>query len=207
MLTNWRRLLWVFLCSLLLGMQTQPQADQPRLIAPLPGAALQGSITISGFTDIPDFLSAEIAFSYTGSRPESWFLIQQNHAPTQNGALAIWDTTTIADGNYSLRLQVFLKDGKIIETTVSGLRVRNYTAVETSTPTSLSAQTATHPPVTPTPIPLTTTPRATPTPLRPNPAQVQPTNLDNSIGLGVGITVLIFILLALYQAANQRGRS
>lgn len=195
------------LCFLLLGAQTQPQPDQPRLVSPFPGSALQGSVTVSGFTDLPDFQSAEVSFSYTGSQPESWFLIQQLLAPVKEGPLTVWDTTTIADGNYRLRLQVFLTTGKMVETSISSLRVRNYSAVETNTPTSLNAQAATRPPLPPTSIPLTSTPRSTPTPLRPNPAQVQPSNLVDSLGLGVGITVLLFILLALYQAAHHQGRS
>jgi hypothetical protein len=207
MLTKKWRFLMTVLCFLLLGAQTQPQPDQPRLVSPLPGAALQGSVTVSGFTDLPDFQSAEVSFSYMSSQPESWFLIKQLLAPDKEGPLTVWDTTTIADGNYRLRLQVFLTTGKMVETSISSLRVRNYSAVETNTPTSLNAQAATRPPLPPTSIPLTSTPRSTPTPLRPNPAQVQPSNLVDSLGLGVGITVLLFILLALYQAAHHQGRS
>ncbi len=207
MLTNRWPVFLTLACFWLLGAQTQPQPDLPQLNAPLPGSALQGSVTVSGVTDLPDFQSAEVSFSYTGAQPESWFLLQQMHAPIKAGQLAVWDTTTIADGNYRLRLQVFLTNGKVLEATISGLRVRNYTSVETSTPTSAGAMTATRPAMTATPLPVTTTPRATPTALRSNPAQVQPGNLETSLGLGIGVTVLVFILLALYQAAHHQGRS
>ncbi len=199
------RFFWLVTWIFLLGAQTTPP-DQPRLSAPLPGSAVQGSVTISGMTDLADFQSAEVSFSYSDAQPESWFLIQQLPAPQKEGPLAVWDTTTIADGNYRLRLQVFQSNGKMVESFISGLRVRNYTPVETNTPTSLSAQTATHAPQTPSPIPLTATPRSTPTPLPPNPAQLQPTNLVLSLALGVGITALIFILLALYQSAHNQGK-
>ena len=64
----------------------------------------------------------------------NWFLIQYSYEPVENGTLAVWDTSTIADGNYHLRIKVLLTDGRTRETIVSQLRVRNYTAVETSTP-------------------------------------------------------------------------
>ena len=103
----------------LLGARVSP-GDQPRLQYPLPGSAVQGSVTITGSTDLPGFEYAELSFSYTGSQPESWFLIQPLRTPVKEGPLAVWDTTTIADGNYRLRLQIFLSGGKIAETAAAG---------------------------------------------------------------------------------------
>ena len=172
---------------------------------PLPGAAVQGSLTITGGTDLPGFEYAELSFSYTAAQPESWFLIQQLRAPVKEGPLAMWDTTTIADGNYRLRLQVFLTGGKIAEAYTAGLRVRNYTPLETSTPTSMQTA-AVIALVSPSVLPSSPTPRPTPTTLPPNPAQVAPANLLVSLGWGAGSAVLFFILLALYQAAHHQGK-
>jgi len=188
----------------LLGVQTPP-GDQPRIVFPLPGAAVQGSLTITGSTDLPGFEYAELSFSYTGAQPESWFLIQQLRAPVKEGPLAVWDTTTIADGNYRLRLQVFLLGGKITEAYTTGLRVRNYTPLETSTPTSMQT-TAVIALASPTVVSSSPTPRPTPTPLPPNPAQIAPINLLLSLGWGVGSAVLFFIVLALYQATHHQGK-
>lgn len=189
----------------LLGVQTPP-GDQPRIVFPLSGAAVQGSLTITGATELPGFEYAELAFSYTGPQPENWFLIQHVRVPVKEGPLAVWDTTTIADGNYRLRLQVFLTGGKIAEAYTTGLRVRNYTPLETSTPTSMQTA-AVIALVSPTGVPSSPTPRPTPTALPPNPAQVAPANLLLSLGWGAGSAILFFILLALYQATHHQGKS
>jgi hypothetical protein len=194
-------IVWFFL----LGAQTPPQ-DQPQITAPAAGSALQGTITILGSTDIPDFQYAEVDFSYSENQPESWFLIQQSQEPVKDGVLAAWDTTTIADGNYRLRLQVYLTNGEWVSTELSGLRVRNYTPVETNTPTLSTLSTTPEIVDSPTPILLTPTPKNTPTLFPPNPARVYPSNLNGSIAAGIGATVVLFMLLALYQAANRRGR-
>jgi hypothetical protein len=206
MSTRKRRVILLLLWFFLLGAQTSPQ-DQPQIAAPVPGSALQGTITILGTTDLSDFQYAEVAFSYSGNQPESWFLIHQSQETVNDGILAAWDTTTIADGNYRLRLQVYLTNGSIKSTEIAGLRVRNYTSVETNTPAPSAIS---NPPVivnTPTPIQPTATPRFTPTILPANPAQVQPANLVGSIAAGVGTAVVLFLLLALYQSAHHRGRS
>ncbi len=206
MLTRRRLVITLFFYFFLLGAQSTPQ-DQPQINTPTPGTALQGVITIQGTTNIPEFQYAEVAFSYAENQPESWFLIQQSKDPIIDGVLATWDTTTIADGNYRLRLQVYLTDGSVLSSEIAGLRVRNYTPVETDTPTP---STLSNTPVivnTSTPILPTATPRLTPTAFPPNPAQVQPSDLNGSIAIGIGAAVAIFILLALYQSAHRRGRS
>lgn len=202
---------WVGLSLILsffiLGVQTQPP-DQPRLTFPLSESTIQGSVNIVGTTTQPDFQSAEISFSYTGGQAANWFLIQQIYQPVNDGLLAVWDTTTIADGSYHLRLQVFYNAGRVEEVLVSRLRVRNYTAIETNTPTAILVITHpvdTLPAETTTPIPLTATPRSTPTAFSPNPAQVLPSRLLGSLAIGVGAVVLIFILIALYQGAHKQG--
>jgi hypothetical protein len=167
---------------------------------------VQGSLTVTGSTDLPGFDYAELSFSYSGTQPESWFLIQQMRAPVKEGALGVWDTTTIADGNYRLRLQVFLAGGKTAEAYTSGVRVRNYTPLETSTPTSPQAS-AERPLSAATPLPSSPTPRATPTALPPNPAQILPASLLSSLGWGAGAASLLFLLLALYQAVHSQGKS
>jgi hypothetical protein len=195
---------WLFLLVsfFLLGMQTPPQAE-PRLLSPQPGSAVQGSLTINGSTDVPNFQYAEISFSYSAGQNESWFLIQQLRTPIKEGPLTVWDTTTIADGNYRLRLQVFLTDGKILETILPGLRVRNYSTIETSTPTSIQA--VTRPAASATVVISTPTPRPTPTLLPTNPVQVPPARLGISLAIGVGISVVFFIGLAFYQAVRKQG--
>lgn len=107
----------------------------PRIDYPKEGQVLQGVVLLSGSTDVNGFQSAEFSFSYSGSEAdeENWFLIQSSYEPVVDSTLAVWDTTTIADGNYDLRVKVVLADGRERETIVANLRVRNYSPVETGT--------------------------------------------------------------------------
>lgn len=184
---------------LCVGFQIE-SSELPRIISPQPGSALQGSVPITGFTDLPGFQSAEVSFSYS-EQPDQWFLIEQAQTPVQEGLLAIWDTTVIADGTYRLRLQV-VANGKNLDANVTGLRVRNYRPIETNTPSgkSLTPQVT----LSPTPEQPTPTIMSTPTALPSNPAMLKPSDLTTGVGVGVGITIFIFIILAVYRSATRR---
>ena len=90
---------------------------------------------------------------------------------------------------------------------VPGLRVRNYSAIETNTPvpTSTPAPADTHAPlVTST---MTLTPVSfTPTPLPPNPAQIDTRDIGMSIGKGGIVVISIFAILGIYQYIRNRNR-
>jgi hypothetical protein len=62
-----------------------------------------------------------------------WYLIQTATDVGDDGRLGIWDTTSISDGNYRLRLLVTFSDGTTSEYIVDDIRVRNYSVMETST--------------------------------------------------------------------------
>jgi hypothetical protein len=116
----------------------------PKITSPAPGDAIQGVIVITGTTDVDDFSSAEMSFAYHDEdENDDWFLIQKSTQSIGAGQIAVWDTTTITDGLYDLRLLVRLTDGNTTEVIVSGLRVRNYTSIETNTPQPTSAYLAT----------------------------------------------------------------
>ena len=114
--------------------QGSPTPATPAITWPTGGEALQGVVAVEGQTAVDGFQFAEVSFAYRSDPTNTWFLIQQSGAPVENGLLANWDTSTITDGDYRLRLQVFFKDGQVREVLVDGLRVRNYSPVETSTP-------------------------------------------------------------------------
>ncbi len=198
-------LLLVFFALGQSGLLPAVHADAPgiAITSPAGGAALQGQIAITGTSDLADFVSAEVAFTYSASPGPAWFPINESQAPVKSGLLANWDTTTISDGIYNLRLVVTLKDGTQKKAEIDGLRVRNYSPVETSTPT-----------ITPTSAPVivtaTTTPtlaptriRPEPTPLPTNPAGLSPTEIDLGILRGVGVAILLFGGLGLYLLARS----
>jgi hypothetical protein len=166
---------------------------------PQSGDALQGVITITGTSQVDGFASAEVAFSYTGDPTGTWFRIATNNQPVQDGILAIWDTTSISDGVYDLRLQVLTSDGKTLKASAAGLRVRNYTPVETPTPTAVI------PAATPLPTStLTPTPYPTPSLLPPNPAVLSSQDVSLGVGYGSLIAILLFLVLGLYLWVRRK---
>ena len=176
--------------------QTGPE---PVITSPQVGNVLQGTVSIIGSDNKAGFLSSEVAFAYSGDTTGTWFLIKANDQPVVDGVLSIWDTTTITDGVYNLRLRVFLDDGTFQDVIVVQMRVRNYTPVETPTPTVTPLALTLVPTITRTPTPVpTSTPIPTPTALLPNPAILTSADISISIGYG-GVAALIFLsVIGLY---------
>ncbi|HRK88019.1 MAG TPA: hypothetical protein PK152_02705 [Anaerolineales bacterium] len=124
-------MLKVFL-TLLLLFQDTPVA----LTAPQNGETLRGQVQIQGRMDTPNFASAELAFTFASNASDSggnWFIIQTFPQPTADFALTVWDTTSITDGDYTLRLRVFLQDGTFQDALVSDLKIRNDEPLPTAT--------------------------------------------------------------------------
>jgi hypothetical protein len=171
----------------------------PVVSLPRQGEVLQGMITITGSTDITGFVSTEVAFTYSGDITGTWFQIATTSQPVYLDTLAIWDTTTITDGDYILRVRVFLKDGSFLDGIVTKLRVRNYTPVETPTP----GPTAVLPTATLTPT-LTFTPFPSPTLLPTNPAVLTSRDVVISISYGGLAAVTFLIVLGAYLGLRRR---
>lgn len=185
---------FIFLSSLLLSRFQQAG----NIIAPVAGQAVQGIVAIPGTSQVQDFQSAEVAFAYQGDPTETWFLIAQSDAPVLADTLAIWDTTTITDAVYNLRLRIFLTDGSMMDTIVTDVRVRNYTPIETDGD-SLA--------ILPTPGLLPLSPTAflpEPTPLPPNPAAVTPEGIYRAMLSGGLIVVFLFALLGILTRLRRR---
>ena len=174
--------------------------------SPVSGQALQGNIPIVGNLAAPGFSAAELLFSYADNPMNTWFLIQNITELAEDAPLAQWDTTTISDGTYTLRLVIRLADGSEIEHSVAGLRVRNYTPIETETPTPITPTVAPvlvgTPTATPTPTPLP----PTPTPFPPNPAQLTPQQYREGFGKGALAVFGFFALMGLYWIIQGRRR-
>ncbi len=176
------------------------QAVTPTVVSPGPGAALQGTVTITGTSDAIGFVSYELAFAYPDDPAGTWFLIAQSNRAVRNGILAEWDTTAITDGKYILRLLVFLDDGTSLELRVPDLRVRNYTPLETPTPGPATAPaTEGWPAATPSiPVPTLTS-------LPANPAALTTSHILSSLGYGALAAVSVLLVLSLYLRARKSG--
>jgi len=184
----------LYLSSILLQAQV---GELPDISAPLSGQALKGVVVVNGRTALKNFQSAEVSYSYASGG--SWFLINQTRDSVEDGRLAVWDTTTITDGNYKLRVQVFLTNGNVVEKVIE-VRVRNYSAVETATPEPTQGLVSARPTLTVTP---TIYAQPTPTDLANNPARLSRADWDGSIRFGAISAGLTLAGLGLYLAFKK----
>jgi hypothetical protein len=176
------------------------------ITSPQPGETLRGLIQIQGAMDSPNFSSAELAFTFDANASDpaaSWFPIQTFSQPAADSVLAAWDTTAVTDGDYTLRLRVFLADSSFQDALVTGLKIRNTEPLPTATapPTlaDFNFQPLNETPgalVQPTSTPVSAFP--TPTPLPPNPASLSASSILTIFwqsALGVLILFTFFSLI------------
>lgn len=181
----------------------EPKAIVPRIEIqePRPGQALQGSVRIIGSTNIRNFGRSELAFAYQNNPTDTWFLLAESNQGVVNEVLAVWDTTEIADNIYQLRLTVITKDNQKHIYMVEGLRVRNYTPIETDTPQpDLDRELESELQTTPAP----TRPANTPTPLPTNPLILRESDLAQSALKGVGLVAIFFLLGTLVAVLRNK---
>lgn len=187
----------VFVGFFLLAAQDVPPVA---ITAPLPDELLRGPVTITGRLNLPSFLSAQLEFAYASNPTGTWFNIQTFSQPMTDSTLAVWDTTSITDGDYVLRLRVNLEDGTVQEATVP-IKIGNDVL-----PSPTPEPTATPEPETgfiPTPFLLaasptpTDLPRPTPTPLPTNPVSIGQNQIYASLGRGALVILGLFALSGL----------
>ena len=191
---------------LLIAAQTDPPIA---ITSPALDSIISGEVTITGTTDVLGFTSSQLDFSYASnprspdalSGADTWFALQTSSQPVVDSPLATWNTTLISDGDYILRLRVFLTDGTSQEVTVP-IKVQNDTPIvtptftPTSTPESIKGQIPTPFLVASSPTP-TLTPRPTPTPLPTNPVSLDQNTIYSSIGRGALVIVGLFLFAGL----------
>ncbi len=186
------------LVLLLLAAQDTPPVA---ITSPAPGDALRGEMTITGTTDVLGFTGSQLDFSYASNPTDTWFTLQSSAQPVVDSPLALWDTTLISDGDYVLRLRVFVEDGTFQEVTVP-VKVQNDTPIViptpviTSTPDKLDVGLPTPflVAVSPTPTP---TPRPTPTPLPTNAVSMNQTAVYTSLGRGALVILGLFAFVGI----------
>jgi hypothetical protein len=188
-----------FLIPLVLLMIAAQDPPPITITSPKTGDILRGSVPIIGTTDVPNFVSAQLDFAYPSNQAGNWFILQTFSQPTQDSALFTWDTNSITDGEYILRLQVFLTDGTTQEAQVS-VRIQNDTPIPTATPVPtatleefVSVQIPTPFLLAASPTP-TNIPRPTPTPLPPNPVVLSQNEIYASLGHGASVIIGLFVI-------------
>lgn len=129
--------------NLLIGwVSPKSQLDLVRILSPQKDQVLLGNIDIVGTATGIGFQYAEVSFRFQNSENDTWFLISQIGEPKIDEFLTNWDTSTIIDGDYQIKIQAFFEDGHSIESMIGNLRIRNYSTIETATPTILQSQKA-----------------------------------------------------------------
>lgn len=178
---------------LIAAQETPPVA----ITFPEAGEALRGVVTISGNTNITGFQEAGLDFSYASNPTNTWFQIATVTEPVFDSTLTTWDTTSITDGEYILRLRVSLEDGSFQEVVVP-VSVVNDVPV----PTPTIAVSPTPGPVSQVPTPFllgasptpTELPRPTPTALLTNPVSLGGGQIGASLGRGALVMLGLFVL-------------
>jgi hypothetical protein len=201
-LTNMNIFLGALIASLMLflpGFQSNAQAPGfAEVLDPQGGEAIQGVYTIRGSASHPAFLAYQLSFAYAQDPTNTWFLLGE-HQENQivDHGLGLWDTTGISDGEYRLRLEVFLRNETSIVTIVEGVRIRNHTAIEAATPAPFTVQ------VMPTePLP-TKTPRPTPFPAL---ASQGSSHVQQALLVGAVFGLLSICGLGIYLFIRRRTR-
>ena len=168
---------------------------------PVSGDVLRGEVTITGTMDDPNFLSAQLDFSYASNPTGTWFALQAFSQPVTDSALAVWNTASISDGDYILRLRVNFLDNTSQEITVpvsiqNDVPFSTPTVAPTSTLNTVEVQIPTPFLLAASPTP-TAPPRPTPTALPTNPASLGQTAIYASLGRGALVIIFLFILSGL----------
>jgi hypothetical protein len=185
----------IFFGMALVMMFQQPSRDEPIVITiPAAGDVLQGVTAIQGIILKEEIRSFEISFAYQRDQTGVWFLISRGNQPDSNGNLAFWDTNSIADGLYRIKITGTRVDGKTVEVIIPNLRVRNYSPIESATPTNIRANVEITPTFTVSPMAKTALP--SPTNLPPNPAELSSMDLvASTVWVLGGIIVTMGIII------------
>jgi hypothetical protein len=191
--------------------QVSGQINSPR-----DQASVRGLVPVEGIATHGQFQKYELHFGPEPNPGDQWTPVSGSPftVPVVQGRIALWDTTIIPDGVYSLRLRVVRADGNYDEYFVRGIQVNNTTPTETPTPQAIP--TASGPTDTPEPtltvqiaVPTVSspTPRPSSTPLptglptvTSEPLDLPWQNVGDAACWGVGATAALFVGLGLFFA-------
>ncbi|MFN8420595.1 MAG: transglycosylase domain-containing protein [Anaerolineae bacterium] len=143
------------------------QANQPQPVIqianPQPGQTVSGLVQILGSANVPNFRDFQLEIGVGVQATQFQLIAGPFRVPQANGALGVWDSSTVAPGDYTLRLIAFDQQGRSADVTVP-IRVSNVPMTETPAgqiiPTSPGVPTAfptTDPGIFATPLPINPT--------------------------------------------------
>ena len=115
--------------ALSLGTQSAPSGmngcvpDQIMITSPQPGDVVNGSIQIMGTANVPNFGFYKYEIAPIGT--QSWATISAGREAKQDEELGAWNTASLTNGEYFLRLVITDNEGASLEPCVIAVRVAN----------------------------------------------------------------------------------
>jgi hypothetical protein len=97
--------------------------EQIMITSPQPGDVVKGSIDIVGTASVPNFGFYKYEIAPMGT--QSWATISAAREPQQDEKLGTWNTASLTNGEYFLRLVVTDNIGASLEPCVIAVRVAN----------------------------------------------------------------------------------
>jgi hypothetical protein len=97
--------------------------DQIMITAPGPGEPISGTVEITGTANVPNFGFFKYEVARMGS--QNWATISAGREPKVNEVLGPWNTSSLTNGDYFLRLVVTDNVGVALEPCVIAVRVTN----------------------------------------------------------------------------------
>ena len=97
--------------------------DQVMITSPEPGDQVSGTVEITGTASIPNFGFFKYEVASMGT--QNWATISAGREPKVNEVLGPWNTTSLTNGDYFLRLVVTDNVGVSLEPCVIAVRVAN----------------------------------------------------------------------------------
>jgi hypothetical protein len=197
-----------FGASSVLGAPVPIDCRLVALESPVPGSVVSGDVEVRGQAQISDLQFYKVEYSLQGR--DQWTLIGTDviRRPGVGGLLVLWQTNTVKDGDYILRLRAVNSSGNYCEVLGGPLTVANQASptdsAEEPAPTETPVLTAVPPQPTATPrptvrvevAPIQNTSGALPT--RNSPLDIPGLNMNAMIafflfGVLVMFTVMIFL--------------
>lgn len=97
--------------------------DQIMITAPEPGATVTGTVEITGTASVPNFGFFKYEVAPLGS--QNWATISAGREPKINEVLGTWNTSSLTNGDYFLRLVITDNVGISLEPCVIAVGVAN----------------------------------------------------------------------------------
>ncbi|MDX2141047.1 MAG: PKD domain-containing protein [Chloroflexota bacterium] len=111
------------------------------ILSPVPGNVIAGGVQIIGAATHPNFLQYQVEYGPDPNPGGLWYpATGAVQSPILNGLLGIWNTTTVNDGLYAVRLRVYLRDGTTLTTVNNNIRVQNNAPTPVPSPTPIIAR-------------------------------------------------------------------